>query len=148
MAWHGMAWHGMAWHGMAWHGMAWHGMAWHGMACNSASCYIDAGMWKTRDWHRFKHIQQALGTLCATLFVVLSNAAVYLREDLSTEYGLRFSTEIYGSKRQKRFSTNTYRKLVLLLHKSSKISGNLREFTGYCNLGILYSSSLLKLGWE
>ena len=44
---------------------------------------------------------------------------------------------------RKRFSTNTYGKLVLFLQKSPSISGNLREFTGECNLGILNSSSLL-----
>ena len=38
---------------------------------------------------------------------------------------------------------NTYRNIDLFLQKSSKVSGNLREFTGECNLGILYSSSLL-----
>ena len=35
-------------------------------------------------------------------------------------------------------STNTYRKLVLILQKSLKISGNLRECMGECNLGILH----------
>ena len=65
------------------------------------------------------------------------------REYLGTGYGLRFSTEIYGSKR---FSTNTYRSLALFLQKSPKISGNLQEFTGECNLDILYSSSLLSMG--
>ena len=75
-----------------------------------------------------------------------TNWAGKVREYLSTEYGLRFSEEIYG---RKRFSTNTYRNRVCFLEKSSKISGNLREFTGECNLGILYSSSLLKkeTGW-
>ena len=63
-----------------------------------------------------------------------------IREDLSTGYGIRFSTEVYG---RKRLSTNTYRKPVLFLQKSPKVSGNLRESTGECNLGILYSSSLL-----
>ena len=67
----------------------------------------------------------------------------YIREDLRTGYGLRFSTEIY---RSKRFSTNTYRKLVLFLEKSPKISGNLREFTGECNLEILCFNSLLIQG--
>ena len=42
---------------------------------------------------------------------------------------------------RKRFSTNTYRNIGLFLQQSLNISGNLREFTGYCNLGILYSSS-------
>ena len=45
--------------------------------------------------------------------------------------------------RRKRFFTNTYRKLVLFFHKLSNISRHLRKFTGECNLGILYSSSLL-----
>ena len=56
-------------------------------------------------------------------------------------YGsLRKSTGANGSKRS---SMNTYRKFVLLLQRSPKISGNIKEFTGECNLGILYSSSLL-----
>ena len=54
----------------------------------------------------------------------------WLREDLRTGYGLRFSTEANG---RKRFSTNTYRKLILFLLKSPKVSGDLREFTGECN---------------
>ena len=49
---------------------------------------------------------------------------LHIREDLSTGYGLRFSMEIYG---RKRFSTNTYRKLVLFLQKSAETSGSLRE---------------------
>ena len=49
-----------------------------------------------------------------------------------------------GANGRKRFSTNAYRKPVLCLQKSLKVSGNLREFTGgECNLGILYSSSLI-----
>ena len=59
--------------------------------------------------------------------------------DLSTRYGLRFST---GASGRKRFSTNTYRKCVVFLLKSSN-SGNLRELAGECHVGILYSSSLL-----
>ena len=69
-----------------------------------------------------------------------------LRECLSTGNGLWFSTNIYGSKREKTVFHKTYRKPVLFLQKaskSSKISGNLREFTGECDLGILYSTSLL-----
>ena len=54
--------------------------------------------------------------------------------------GSSFLRKIYG---RKRLSTNTYRKLVLFLQKSPKVSGNLQEFTGECNLGILYASSLL-----
>ena len=68
-------------------------------------------------------------------------SAAKLREYLSTGYGLQFSTEIYsGANGRKQFSTKTYKKPVLL-QKSPKIFGNLRESTG-CNLGILYSSSL------
>ena len=58
-------------------------------------------------------------------------------EDLSTGYGLRFSTEIYG---RKRFSNEDIQETCFVL---TEISGNLREFTGECNLGIMYSSSLL-----
>ena len=46
------------------------------------------------------------------------------RADLSTGYGLRCSTKIYG---RKRFPTNTYRRLVLFLQKSPETSGSLRE---------------------
>ena len=48
-----------------------------------------------------------------------------------------------GTTGRKRFSTKAYRKLVLFLHTSPTISGDLREFTGECSLGILYSNSLL-----
>ena len=61
----------------------------------------------------------------------------HVREDSSTGYGLRFSTEIYG---RKRFSNEDIQETCFVL---TEISGNLREFTGECNLGILYSSSLL-----
>ena len=50
--------------------------------------------------------------------------------------------ESYGSTREKRFSTKTHRKLALFLQESPKVSGNLRELAGGCNLGILYSGSL------
>ena len=65
------------------------------------------------------------------------------REDSTTGCGLRFSTEIYGSKRQRTVFHECLHKdcLVLTVEKSPKISGNLRESTG--ELGILYSSSLL-----
>ena len=65
-----------------------------------------------------------------------------LREYLSTGYGLRFSTEIYGSAREKTVF-HKYLQEVCFVH--TEISGNLREFTGECNLGILYYSSLLVL---
>ena len=39
-------------------------------------------------------------------------------------------------------------KLVLFLQKSPKVSGNLQEFTGECNLGILYSSSFLNTPFD
>ena len=59
---------------------------------------------------------------------------------MSTGYGLRLSREING---RKRFSTNTYNNIALLLQKSPKISGNLRQFAGEYHLGVLYSSSPL-----
>ena len=62
------------------------------------------------------------------------------------EYGVRapgFLRKSTGANERKRFSTNTYRKLVLFLQTSPKISANLREISGECNLGILHSSSLL-----
>ena len=40
---------------------------------------------------------------------------------------------------RKRFSTNTYRKLVVFLQRYPKVSGNLRKLAGECNLGVLYS---------
>ena len=60
------------------------------------------------------------------------NNDLIVREDLITGYGLRFSPEIYGSKREKTVSTNTYRKLVLFvlcrhLRKSLGTSGSLQE---------------------
>ena len=61
-----------------------------------------------------------------------------LREYSSTGYGLRLSTEIYGSKRG--FLGIPTGSLFCFY----RISGNLREFTGEYNLGILYSSSLLR----
>ena len=79
---------------------------------------------------------------------------VSLREGLrtgygvrGTGYGLRFYTEIYGSKREKIVFHEYLQEacFVLIVQTSPKISGNLQEFTGECNLGILYSSSLLLL---
>ena len=65
-----------------------------------------------------------------------------LRESLSTGYGLRFSTESYGSKWEKnglpRIPTGILFSSCINLQKSPQ-----REFMGECNLGILYSSSLL-----
>ena len=54
---------------------------------------------------------------------------------------LRKST---GANGRNQFSANMYRKLVSFLRRSPNIPGNLREFSGECNLGILYSSSLLR----
>ena len=59
--------------------------------------------------------------------------------------GSGFLWKSTGANRRKRFSTNTYRNTVLFLQKSPRITGNLRELTGSCNLGILYSSSLLDI---
>ena len=42
-----------------------------------------------------------------------------------------------------RWSATTTGKLCLFFQEPPKIFGDLREFTGECNLGILYSSSLL-----
>ena len=66
---------------------------------------------------------------------------VLLVEYLSAGYGLRFSTGANGITGFPRI----YRNLVLFLQESPEISGNLWEFTGECNLGILYSSSLLRM---
>ena len=64
-----------------------------------------------------------------------------VREDLSTGTGSGFLRKSTGANGRKRFSTKTHRKLVLFLQESPKVSGNLREIMGGCNLGILYSSS-------
>ena len=45
-------------------------------------------------------------------------------------FGCRFSTEIYRSKRDETVFHENYRTPVLLLQKSTKVFGNLREFTG------------------
>ena len=72
------------------------------------------------------------------LYNIMVYYSLVLRKDLSTGYGLRFST---GANRRKRFSANTYRNIGLFL---TEVSGNLREFPGECNPGILYSNSLLE----
>ena len=64
-----------------------------------------------------------------------------IRGDLSTGYGLRFSMEIYGSKREKTVFRE-YLQEACFVSEVCEISGNLQELTGECNLGILYSSSL------
>ena len=60
------------------------------------------------------------------------------------EYGVRapVSTEIYGSKPEKTVFHGYLQEVCFVL---TEISGNLREFTGECNLRILYSSSLLSM---
>ena len=65
-----------------------------------------------------------------------------VREYLSTGQRLRFSTEIYESKREKTVFHQNDGKHVLFLQESSKTSGNFRELTGAFNVGILHSSSL------
>ena len=52
-----------------------------------------------------------------------------------TGYGFLLTST--GANGRKRFSTNTYRHIVLLLRKSPNISESLEESTGECNLGIL-----------
>ena len=58
------------------------------------------------------------------------------------EYGVRapIFAEVSGSKREK---TAFHENLQVVCFVLTEISGNLREFTGECNLGILYSRSLL-----
>ena len=51
-----------------------------------------------------------------------------LREESSKGNGLRLSAEIYGSKRY------THMKLALFSQTSPKVSENLRELLGECNL--------------
>ena len=61
-------------------------------------------------------------------------------------YGLWFSTEIYWNKRERTVFRKNLRNNVLFLRKSPKTSRDFRELAGECNLGILYSRSLLHLG--
>ena len=60
--------------------------------------------------------------------------------------GSGFLRKSTGANGRTRFSPNTNITPVLFLQTSPKVSGNLREFTGECNLGIPYSSSLLMFG--
>ena len=62
-----------------------------------------------------------------------------------TGCGLRFTAETCGSKREK----TAFREMLqgvrfVLLQKCPNISRKLLELEGTCNLGILYSSSLLR----
>ena len=68
----------------------------------------------------------------------LAERAGRISEYLGTGYGLRFSTEIYGNKRGEMAFQETASRKLLFLQKYPKISRSLREFTGKCNLGILY----------
>ena len=64
------------------------------------------------------------------------------------EYGVQapvFYRNLREQTEENVFSATSYRHIVLFLHKSRKISRNLRELTGECNLGILYSSSLSRI---
>ena len=63
----------------------------------------------------------------------------YMRAESGRRRSYRLSTEIYGIK----LVFHEY--LLEACFVLTEISGNLREFTGECNLGILYSSSLLVL---
>ena len=62
---------------------------------------------------------------CSSRYWIANDIALR-REYLSTAYRLRFSSGINWIKR---FSTNTYRDIVLLLQTSPNIT-DLREFTG------------------
>ena len=53
-----------------------------------------------------------------------------LGEDLSTGYGLRSSTEIYGSNRENTVFHENLQESCFVLAESPNISGNLREFAG------------------
>ena len=57
--------------------------------------------------------------------------------------GYGFLRKSTGANRRKRFSTKTCRKLVLFSQESPKISGNFREFTGECSLGMTQDYGLL-----
>ena len=64
---------------------------------------------------------------------------IIVREYWSTECRLRFSTEIYGNKQENIVFHKNLKTLLFV----TEVSGNFRDFAGTCNLGILYSSSLL-----
>ena len=74
--------------------------------------------------------------------------------DIIIERGLEYGVQapvFYGNLREQtgenicpRIPTGN---LFLLLQTSPKISGNLREFPGECDLGILHSSSLLSMAF-
>ena len=72
-----------------------------------------------------------------------------IREYSSAGYaGSGFPRKSTGANGRKLFSTNTYRKLVLFLLTSPKVSGNPWEFSGEGDLGMLYSSSLFRQSWN
>ena len=51
--------------------------------------------------------------------------------------------DLYGSKQEKNvFFRESLQEACFVITDVSEISGNLREFTGECNLGILYSNSI------
>ena len=61
---------------------------------------------------------------------VVVTIMLLVREDLSTGYGLRFSTETYGSKREKTVFQEYLQEACFVLTDISKLSRNIREFTG------------------
>ena len=68
------------------------------------------------------HSNYAMKLSLGVLWRALAKGGYFFIEDMGKE--LRFSAEIYG---RKRFSTNTYRKLVMFSHKSPETSGSLRD---------------------
>ena len=82
------------------------------------------------------------------IWINLSCGLGHARED-SSNCGVRafgFLRESAGANGRTRLSTKAYRKPVSFLQKSPKTSGCLRECSGECNLGVLYSSSILTCG--
>ena len=80
-------------------------------------------------------------------YTVLYYTILYWATERALECGVRAPVSC-GNLREQTGENGFPRKPTwsLFLQKSPKVSGNLREFTGECHLGIPYSSSLLAAG--
>ena len=78
-------------------------------------------------------IQLKTGILYSTLFVLYKIVCI---ASLTSRYTDETRSLVW-------ISTCLHYRSLALLRKSPKVSGDLREFTGECNLEILYSSPLL-----
>ena len=92
------------------------------------------------------------GDAAGLLEALGDSRAVWPRESKRVlEYGVQApvcSMEIYREANvRQRFSTDN-RNVGLFLQTSLNISGNLREFTRECHLGVMYSRNLTSRGWD